>query len=246
MIERQRIAGAVILVAAYGSAWGGPPFVTDDPEPVDHRQWEINYAITRTWGNGDVSAGVPSVDINYGVVPNVQLHAQPRYSYEKHGDEAHYGIDDTEIGVKYRFVNIERENSTFMVGIYPMYQVATGVRALGPDRGKHQMFLPVWVQHDTDNWTVYGGWGYRINPGEGNRNSVFTGVTVLRDISEGVQLGGEFFRETPDTIGGKRLNGFNLGGVVRIARNYNLLFSAGERMSDQVAHSVYVALQAHY
>lgn len=234
-----------MVAGACRGVWAGPPFVTDDPEPVDHRRWEVNYAITAAWGHGDVSAGVPSVDINYGAALNLQLHAQPRYSYEK-SDEAHAGFDDTEIGVKYRFINIETAGSTWMVGVYPMYQVATGARALGPDRGKHQVFLPLWLQHDSEKWTIYGGWGYRINPGEGNKNSIFTGATLLYEISDGVQVGGELFHETPDTLDGKSLNGFNLGGVVRIGRDYNLLFSAGQRSSDQAAHSIYIALQAHY
>jgi hypothetical protein len=242
----RRIAAALMLAATCGSAWAGPPFVTDDPEPVDHRRWEVNYAFAAIWGNGDVSAGVPSVDINYGVAPNVQLHAQPRYSYEKSGDEVHSGVDDTEIGVKYRFVDIENEGSRLMVGIYPLYQVATGARALGPDRGKHQIFLPLWLQHSTERWSIYGGWGYRMNPAEGNKDSVFTGATVLYGVSEGLHFGGELFHETPDTPGGKSLNGVNLGAIVQIARDYNLLFSAGQRTSVDVAHSLYLALQAHY
>ena len=240
------IAAAALYLAAHGPVFAGPPFVTDDPEPVEHRRWEVNYAITETWGNGDVSAGVPSVDINYGAVPNLQLHAQPRYSYEKSGDEVHSGVDDTEIGVKYRFLNIGNESSRWMVGVYPMYQLATGVRALGPDRGKRQMFLPLWVQRDTEKWTIYGGWGYRINPGSGFRNSVFTGATAIYQLREGLQFGGELFHETPGTVDGTAVKGFNLGGIVELTPKYNLLFSAGERSSDQLARSFYVAVQARY
>lgn len=32
--------GALALTAA--SAFAGPPFRTDDPEPVDYQHWEIN------------------------------------------------------------------------------------------------------------------------------------------------------------------------------------------------------------
>lgn len=235
----------MVLIASSG-AWAGPPFVTDDPEPVDHRHWEINSAITGTWGGGATSAGIPSVDINYGAVPNVQLHAQPRFSYEKAGEDAHTGLDDTEIGVKYRFFNMESRGSTLMAGVYPMYQVPTGRTALGPDRGKHQLFLPLWIQRDTEKWTMYGGWGYRINPGEGNKDSVFTGATALYNVCDGVQLGGELFHETPGTVDGSSLRGFNLGGMLRLSESYNLLLSAGRRFADISQSAFYIALQAHY
>ena len=240
------LAAIAFMITACDSAWAGPPFVTDDPEPVHHRRWEINSAITATWGGGTTSAGIPSVDINYGAVPDIQVHAQPRFSYEKTPDEDHTGLDDTEVGVKYRFVNLQGEGSTLMVGVYPMYMIATGRRALGPDRGKHQVFLPLWVQRDAQRWTIYGGWGYRINRGEGNRNSVFTGATVLYSVADGLQFGAEVFHETPDTAGGSTLRGFNLGGIVKLTQRYNVLFSAGKRFTDITQRSFYLALQTHY
>jgi len=64
---------ANIATFVLDSAWAGPPFVTDDPEPVEHQHWEVNYALTKSWREGEASAGIPSIDINYGIVPNVQL-----------------------------------------------------------------------------------------------------------------------------------------------------------------------------
>jgi hypothetical protein len=240
------ISVGALFIALSDPACAGPPFVTDDPEPVDHHRWEVNYALAATWGQGQTSAGIPSVDINYGVVPNVQLHAQPRYSYERSGQDVHSGVDDTEIGVKYRFLNVEGETSTLMVGIYPMYQVATGARGLGPDRGKRQVFLPLWIQRDSEKWTVYGGYGYRINPGAGNRNAHFLGATALYNVMHGLQLGAELFRKTADTVDGTGVTGINFGGIYELTRDYNLLFSAGPRFNDGMQRSAYVALQAHF
>jgi len=41
-----------------------------------------------------------------------------------------------------------------------------------------QAFLPVWMQKDVGDWTVYGGGGYWINPGAGQKNWWFTGLAV--------------------------------------------------------------------
>jgi len=61
----------VILATA---ALAGPPFVTDDPEPVELHHWEI-YLATQQYHNADGWSGTsPHLEINYGVLPDVQLH----------------------------------------------------------------------------------------------------------------------------------------------------------------------------
>ncbi len=240
------IMGAGIFVH---SAWAGPPFITDDPEPVKYQHWEINYAVSKTWRADSMSAGLPSIDINYGIAPNMQLHAQPRYSYEGTRTDKRFGIDDTEVGVKYRFLNWEQGDSSIMVGIYPMLQMSTGDRKLGPNRGKKQLFLPLWMQGSTEKWTIYGGTGYRINPGAGNKNSVFIGTSALYQVTKSLQLGGETFHETPDAIEGASTSGFNLGGNYNLAPDLNLLFSVGKgikNVSPTNQLSGYLALQVLY
>jgi hypothetical protein len=233
----------------FNSAWAGPPFVTDDPEPVEYQHWEVNYALSETWGDGTASAGLPSVDINYGVLPNVQLHVQPRYAYERTTTDRRFGIDDTEVGVKYRFFNVEQDDSTFMIGIYPMHQLPTGDTSLGASRGNGQSFLPIWVQRNTEKWTMYGGTGYRINPGQGNQNSVYVGGTALYQASPSLLIGGEVFHETANLVNGDSATSFNLGGSYNLSRDYNLLFSAGKGLGISTSSnrlSLYSALQVLY
>jgi hypothetical protein len=240
---------AATFVAVSDSAWAGPPFVTDDPEPVEYRRWEVNYAVTGSWRHGGASAAIPSIDINYGIVPDTQLHLQPRYSYERTGQDARSGVDDTELGIKYRFLTIEHDGASTMIGVYPIYRLPTGDRALGSSRGKGQLFLPLWVQNDSERWTFYGGPGYRINPGTGNKNSVFLGGTALYKLTQSLKLGAEVFHETPDSVEGTSTTGFNLGGICNLSHGYNFLFSAGKglsNVSDTNQLSVYLALQALY
>lgn len=246
---RVKAWAACLALFVAGSAWAGPPFVTDDPEPVEYRHWEINSGLAASWGHDEVSAGIPTIDINYGIAPNVQAHIQPRYSYEKAGSQARSGIDDTEIGVKYRFMNIDEGGSAWMAGIYPLYQLPTGDRKLGPGRGEGQAFLPLWIQHDSGPWTVYGGSGYRINPGGGNRNSVFTGVTALYKVGYGLQLGAEVYHESPTASDSGATTAFNVGGSYGLAPRCNLLFSAGRTLNDGPSTpraSAYVAVQLLY
>jgi hypothetical protein len=239
----------IALAATCNIAWAGPPFTTDDPEPVEYQHWEVNYAIAKSWSAHEASASLPNIDINYGISPDIQLHLQPEYAYERSGRDAHYGIDNTEIGVKYRFFNRQYGDSSIMVGIYPIVQLPTGDTRLGPSSGKTQAFLPIWIQRNSEKWTLYGGGGYRINQSVGSKNSIFIGATALYHVTDDLQLGGEVFHETPDTVGGKSSTGFNLGGIYNMTDDYHLLFSAGKTFSNDSStnqFSAYLALQVMY
>ena len=63
---------AFLLLASSASA--GPPFITDDPEPVDYLHWEASTFSLGTHAMRDTSGVVPpSCDCNYGVLPNVHM-----------------------------------------------------------------------------------------------------------------------------------------------------------------------------
>lgn len=165
----RRLGGLTVLATATavasGSAWCGPPFVTDDPEPVGARRWEINVAFSQARAQGSVQAGLPSIDINYAPSPNVQLHIQPRYTIVRTSNRRMAGNGDTEIGVKYRFLNLGNDEAASMVGIYLMIQLPTANFPRDTDEIRARAFLPVWLQRNLGSWVVYGGAGHSINAG---------------------------------------------------------------------------------
>ncbi|MFI4999591.1 MAG: hypothetical protein ACHQK9_06900, partial [Reyranellales bacterium] len=78
----QRIARAVLVLALIGAApalvpgtaSAGPPFRTDDPEPVDYHHYEFYTFSAGTRVTGDTSGVAPGFEFNYGLIPNGQLH----------------------------------------------------------------------------------------------------------------------------------------------------------------------------
>ena len=115
--------------------------------------------------------------------------------------ETTYGYGDTELGAKYRF--IQETNWIPQVGTFPLIELPTGndERSLGT--GKTQLFLPLWLQKSWGPWTTYGGGGYWFNPGEGNKDWVYTGWLLQRDLSKWVTFGGEIFYRTADKTDGR-------------------------------------------
>src|SRR5271154_6706518 len=92
-----------LLLLVPGAAFAGPPFQTDDPDPVAYRHFEM-YAFELSDGTtaGGTTLAVPSYEVNYGVVPNVQLHLVVPVAavFPPDSGPVHYGIGDTELGAK--------------------------------------------------------------------------------------------------------------------------------------------------
>jgi hypothetical protein len=65
---------ATLFLFASERAFAGPPFITHDPEPVDYGHWEIDGFSAGAHGRGDTSGIGPSFEVNYGVLPELQLH----------------------------------------------------------------------------------------------------------------------------------------------------------------------------
>jgi hypothetical protein len=224
------------------SSWAGPPFFTDDPEPAEYRHGEL-YLSSQYLNNQDgTSATLPHLEFNYGVLPNVHLHLIAPLQYVKsEGESAQYGFGDLELGIKYRF--IQETESVPMVGTFPIVLLPTGNKDNGLGSGETQIFLPLWLQKSWGPWTTYGGGGYWINPGEGNKNWWFFGWLVQREITKQFTLGGEIFHRTVSREGGESSTGFNIGGVINLTENHHILLSAGRDFNGPNSLTAYVGYQ---
>jgi len=81
-----------------------------------------------------------------------------------------------------------------------------------------QAFLPVWAQKDFGKWTTYGGGGYWINPGPGNRDYWYVGWLLQRQLTDKLAIGAEVFHTTSSMVGRDGVTGFNVGGQYDIHR----------------------------
>lgn len=85
---------------------------------------------------------MPHLEINYGLMSNVQIHLIAPLAYVKEeGSGAHYGYGDTELGIKFRF--IQETDYIPQVGTFPMVELPTGHADQGLGNGGTQFFLPI-------------------------------------------------------------------------------------------------------
>jgi len=228
-------------------ALAGPPFRTDDPVPVDYQHGELYLFATGTQAKGTNEGVAPGIEANYGFMPNAMLHViLPAAAYSREDGHTNWGYGDTEIGVKYRFLDGGPEGAGLMAGVFPLVVVPTGNENRGLGGGETQVYLPLWLQKDFGPWTTYGGGGYWVNPGTGNQDYWFAGWLLQRQVTDHLVLGGEVFYQTADTVDGVDSTGFNLGGIYDFSSQHHLLFSAGtgiQNASETNTFSYYLGYQ---
>lgn len=238
-----RIAFIFIMMALVaGHAVAGPPYVTDDPEPVELHHWEVYLSSLYLHGSNGSSGTLPHLEVNYGAAPNLQLHLiLPNAFSSMPGGPTLFGLGDTELGAKFRFV--QETKTRPQVGVFPLLEVPTGDTGRGLGTGRLHAFLPVWIQKSWGAWTSYGGGGYWINPGDGNRDYWLFGWLLQKDVNAHWTLGGELFYTTASVVGGRDLLSFNLGGQYNFDDGHHLLFSAGRSFSSDTDFTSYVGYQ---
>lgn len=234
------IISAVVLLTPFGTLRAGPPFLTDDPEPLDFRHWEFYLASQDFFTAGGATGTAPHVETNYGATSRIMLHVIVPLAYAKSaGSALQAGPGDIELGLKYRFVKESR--SLPQIGTFPHAQLPVGSSRRGLGSGRLQVFLPVWLQKSWGAWTTYGGGGYWIHPGTGNRNYWMFGWTLTRDLSKSLTAGLELVRNTPSEIGGRGETAVNFGALVSIRRDQLIIFSGGHDLRGPNRFFMYVA-----
>lgn len=237
------MALAALCGLAPATAHAGPPYVTDDPEPVEHRHLEAYLATQGGYDRGrNLAFTAPHVEVNYGAVPDLQLHVIAPLQYARpRGGPAAYGYGDTELGAKLRFVH--EGDVVPQVGTFPLVELPTGDSARGLGAGRIQTFLPLWVQKSAGPLLAYGGGGYWINPGPGNRDWVFAGFHLEAKLGA-VSPGLELFHGTSRHEGEPGETRFNVGAVVDVTAQHHVLVSAGrELQAGPPAFQWYLAYQ---
>jgi len=207
----------------------GPPFLTDDPEPVDYQHWEAYLFASGDHTVGGYTINGPAVELNYGVLPDTQLHLVVPMITVGGGPPAVSGLGDTEFGVKYRFLH--ETNGWPQIGIFPMAELPTGGSDRGFGNGRTWFRLPLWAQKSFGPWTTYGGGGAALNSAPGQRDYPFGGWLVQRDFGPHLTLGGELFGQGRDTDGDRGFAALNLGGSCNVNEHFSLLFSAGRSIA---------------
>ena len=136
------------------------------------------------------------------------------------------GIGDIEVGIKYRFVDMQNDGF-HQLGVFPMVELATGSVRRGLGNGRSWYRLTLWVHKSVGAWTFDGG-GVIVNPAPGKYEASFGGALAQYTLYPRWTLGAELF--SPERIGGRAL--WNDSGTCLHPEFRDLEFSIGLAWSD--------------
>jgi len=243
-----------VLLSLSAAALAGPPFQTDDPEPIDFRNYEFYTFATADGTPVETDAFGPAVEFNWGALPNVHLHIilpaatvfpsnSPGLAPAGMGPRA-FGIGDIELGIKFRFVQETKHRP--MIGTFTMFEIPTGNSVRGLGVGKTWYKAPLWVQKSFGPWTTYGGGGVTLVNAPGYRNFPFAGWLVQRDLGKKWTLGTEIFYhgpEGPATPQTRPATLVDVGGYYKFRDpGFQLLFCYGHTAIGQKENYAYLGL----
>jgi hypothetical protein len=224
-------AALVAMALAPGCAVAGPPFRTDDPGVVDRGHFELLPFYSQTLAGNGRSGALPGLEVHYGMLPHVEIDLVVQAAFSTpSGASMQWGFGDTEIDLKYQFV--QESDTSPAIGFVPNFILPTGNADRGLGNGGSQIFLPLWAMKTWDKFTLYGGGGYLINNGIGNRNDWYFGVVAQYQLSPQWSLGGELFHSTPPIVTQGSSTGVTLGAIYQIDSRSQLLLSIGKGVQD--------------
>jgi hypothetical protein len=242
------VVAAASLLTGAAPAMAGPPYLSDDPEPTDTGHWEIYNFATAQGGAGGLQ-GESGLDLNYGGAKDLQLTAVIPFGFENGMDSLGEGLrggpGNIELAVKYKFLDPSNGSWLPAVSLFPRIFVPVvdrfGIRRVN-------LFLPLWAEKGFGPWSVFGGGGYQINPGEDQKDFWQGGVALTRNFGPRLSLGGEVFAQTANTFKGGGYTALNLGATYRLTKHWSLLTSAGPTWEQGGTHGevVYLSLKADY
>jgi hypothetical protein len=153
------------------------------------------------------------------------------------------GRGDVELGAKYRFANDERTG--WQAAVFPRLILPTSAKEPGGRRVR--LLLPLWVQKDLGKTSLFGGGGYEVNPGPGNKDFWQAGVAITHDFSDRFSLGAEAVWRSADTRGGAGSSGVDIGLIRKLGGPFSLLLAGGPAFSGgQASYHSYAALALNF
>ncbi len=248
------------LLALITTAHAGPPFQTDDPDPVEFHHFEM-YAFELSDSTGKNAGGTiletPAYEVNYGAAPGLQIHLvlPPTVVFQPgsngNAGPTNYGIGDTELGFKYRLFKETKHSPE--IGIFPFFEFPSGNADKGLGVGKTWYRMPLWLQKswgpDDAQWTTYGGAGAAVVPQDGYTTYPFAGWLIQRQLNKKWTLGGELFghgAEGPAALSTRSSTLLDLGGIYEFRKfdegGFDLLFAAGRSIYGQPETYTYLSL----
>lgn len=239
---------AIILICSAQSLAQSPPLLTDDPGTPGDGRWEVNIVTSFERMRGHRSFEAPLFDINYGIGNNLQLKVEvPWLVQHAPGEKSQSGLGNTEVGVKWRFLDAEKHGID--MSVYPQIEFNNPTNSV--ERGLVEpgtrFLLPVQVSRKVGPVEMTGELGYSFTRHGSNETTY--GLAVARGVSRRVELLAEVSGTSANHFHENQLV-FNIGSIVQINKKANLVSAVGRSIynvaGDGPSYSATLGVQFNF
>lgn len=162
--------------------------LTDDPGTPGSGVWEINFAYLEEHSRQERLRSFPHIDFNYGLGDNIQLKYETGWLFAdgREGDGDKSGLDNSLLGLKWRF--LDQERAGIDMSVYPQLEVEnpTGSVTRGIAEPGPNLFLPLEVGHEFGKTKLIGELGYQIF--HARENEWVIGLLGVQQVSDALEL----------------------------------------------------------
>jgi len=231
-------------------AQAGPPLLTDDPETPGNRHWEINLAMTTSQTRDTRLFGAPLLDVNYGLGDRLQLKAELPWlvQQDRFGGQIQSVPGSTNLGVKWRFLDQDKDQKGFSISTYPQIEFRTSAASVreGVIEGGAELRLPVEISREFGKFALDSELGYQIV--QRKKDEWIYGLAVEHKLTKRLEMLGEVQGESKRNLTDNELV-WNVGGRYELTKRYTLLLSSGRSFGAGLAGRptwiAYTGLQFH-
>ncbi|MBV9576314.1 MAG: transporter [Gammaproteobacteria bacterium] len=224
----------IALLLSTPLCWAGPPYITDDPEPMNYHQYQFFIFANGVQTPQGTGLNVPALEFDYGVIPHLEIGLTIPLTINLPKDPegaSAAGLGDIQAAAKYRFFD---ETPTHPeVAFAPAYIFPSGNYDRGLSNGRSWTLLPIWLQKTWKKWIVYGGGGIAMNSAASMRNALFGGCVVQHDVTDQWQLGAELFAQGATSTITQSFTLLNIGSIYHINEGWSFLLSAGKNIRGE-------------
>lgn len=199
-LQKTRVLAIALLLSGTSVVEAGRPLTIDDADPVEPGLFEFEAGVAVEEDSASRHWDFP-LGLTYGLVENIeigfafggQLHREETLS----GTDHDHGIDDLEIGVKWRF--LESCPMGARHALVPSVKMPTASRSKGLGSGETDYDL-TWVV----SWSLADKTGIHYNLGHSwiggtDKNAIHYGVALDYLLLDSIQWVGEAYAENEAT-----------------------------------------------
>lgn len=223
--------------------------ITDDPDTVGDKNWEINAADVASFSRTHRSDAVPYLDLNYGAGENFQLKLEGGYVVSRdYGSPALSGPGALLAGVRWRFLD-QAKNGVLSASMYPQFGFRPVYASGNPDIADpgNQWLLPLQFSKHWGKFTLNpdAGYQYRTRDADSWFGGLLAAYEPRTDLEFMAELHGDVLAR-----GGRNDLLYNLGTRVPLGWKTRLLLSAGHTLKTlpgtEPAWLTYLGLQLRF